>query len=102
MGRLVLSGMHELLHPGRSYPWATEISVRIPEIITSQILDAVKQGKRPSIDDPSCWLSKLMIRCWNQDPNQRPSSSQLKESFDTYFASILSEVGIYKCILFNS
>jgi len=60
-----------------------EIAMRKPPYygieVTEVARKVVNQNLRPSIkesDAPTCWVS-LMKKCWNKDPNQRPSFTQI-------------------------
>jgi len=50
------------------------------------------KGKRPEIEDgiPSCYV-ELIKRCWNVDPQQRPTSKELAYIFDIWAESKSAE-----------
>jgi serine/threonine protein kinase len=59
------------------------------------IAEAVLSGERPIIPE-TCpkWFATLITRCWAQDPNQRPSFSELTEELEQQTqtqTSLLSE-----------
>ena len=74
--------MHELLHPLLDHPWATDFSAGNQETISLQIMQAVLKGRRPQVRDTPIELASfvtLMRKCWSQDVESRPSSSELRD-----------------------
>jgi serine/threonine protein kinase len=70
--------MYELLYPSISHPWESICTSSNPQVVAASIIQAVKNGKRPPVDDSSgnCFTEKMM-ECWNKDPQKRPSVSSL-------------------------
>ena len=86
--------MFELEHPTLNYPWETVFSSSATDVMTlnTLIMDNVKAGKRPKIEE-SCLpdLSNLICTCWRQVPDERPSAEGLIDTF-TNFISANSQV----------
>ena len=78
---------YEILMPGISYPWCKELSSAALRDPTTIYL-AVKDGKRPSLEDLAGFysrkdhpilndLARLIEICWKQDPLDRPTASRV-------------------------
>ncbi len=79
--------IYELLHQDLPYPWACLFHTGNSDVISAQILSALKDGKRPLItcdeDSPDlCALISLMKKCWDQNPKTRPSAHHVIEELE--------------------
>jgi len=39
--------------------------------------DVVLSGERPDVSDELPWMRKLLHRCWDEDPHQRPGWDEI-------------------------
>lgn len=79
--------IYELFHQELPYPWACLFSTGNSDVISAQIISALKDGKRPLItcneDSPDVRaLFALMKKCWDQNPEKRPSAHLLIEELE--------------------
>lgn len=68
--------IHELLHGHLQHLWASDYSVGSSEAVSCLIIEAVKLGQRPSIqeDEQTLSLCCLMQKAWQQQPDERPTA----------------------------
>jgi len=61
-------------------------SIPFNEQTGAEVVRIIKAGKRPDVDEvpPDCpeGLIHLMVRCWVQEPSERPSFSQVIDSLE--------------------
>ena len=53
------------------------------------LISDIKNGVRPQItDDTPEFYADLMKRCWDHDPENRPTAREIKDCFDKYHQSV--------------
>ncbi len=104
--------MFELGHPTLDYPWQMVFSSSATDTMTvnTMIMEAVKRGERPKIDDTcSAQLSDLIQKCWSEGPDDRPSAKELVVTLtyliSTDSAQVMScpfEIKLLNCVVIAS
>lgn len=83
--------MHEILHGHLQHPWASDFSVGSSESISSLIIDAVKNGRRPKVEEreETLTLCTLLQKAWHQEPDQRPSAEYIRIAIEKLVVTFL-------------
>ncbi len=83
--------MHEILHGHLQHPWASDFSVGSSETISSLIIDAVKHGRRPKMEEheETLTLCTLLQKAWHQEPDQRPSAEYIRIAIEKLVVTFL-------------
>ncbi len=83
--------MDEILHGHLQHPWASDFSVGSSETISSLIIDAVKNGRRPKVEEheESLTFFTLLQKAWHQEPDQRPSAEYFRIGIEKLVATFL-------------
>lgn len=83
--------MHKILHGHLQHPWASEFSVGCSEAISSLIIDAVKLGQRPKVEEheETLTLCTLLQKAWHQEPDKRPSAEYIRIAIEKLVVTFL-------------
>jgi hypothetical protein len=83
--------MHEILHGHLQHPWASDFSVGSSESISSLIIDAMKNGRRPKVEEheETLTLCTLLQKAWHQEPDQRQSAEYIRIAIEKLVVTFL-------------
>ena len=62
--------MYELLFPSIGHPWESVSKSSNPQVVSASIMQAVKCGRRPPVEDSlsNDHFIVTMKKCWDEDP----------------------------------
>lgn len=66
--------MYELLFPSIGHPWESVCKSSNPQVVSASIMQAVKCGRRPPVEDSlsNDHFIVTIKKCWDEDPKNRP------------------------------